>query len=370
MAFADIRIKSLETARECVRLGARRRTIALITGLPPSFILRSVFDDRHRAPRGRPPYTEDLVFRSPLNVQAEIGMFAAKYRRLTGEGLATSQALITAFKHYLSVVRAPSVSFDEAFFLVSNLDGIWAASARTIELGHCRRCGCQHVLPRGAVPAHGCPFCKNRRSVAGELAPERAPTVLSPGTSPAEDELAGISEALELRILAMRRERSLERLGAHRRVVAALTSGPAPPHPTVTSSSLVGTRPIGRPLNLVRWGVAVKTLQRAQYSLVAVAYGRLVAADFGREEALRAAFLHVASTLQTDPALSFDRCFEVAGLFDTRWCEGEPELHLLACSKCQARFLASRRDRAPPHCPFCALIRDPEKYSGSRRPST
>lgn len=370
MAFADIRIKSLETARECVRLGARRRTIAWITGLPPSFILRSVFDDRHRAPRGRPPYTEDLVFRSPLNVQAEIGMFATKYRRLTGEGLATSQALITAFKHYLSVVPAPSVSFDEAFFLVSNLDGIWAAAARTLELGHCRRCGCQHVLPRGAVPAHGCPFCKSRRSVAQDMAPERAATILSPGASPAADELAGISEALELRIRAMRRERSLERLGAHRRVVAALTSGPAPPHPAVTPSSLVGTRPIGRPLNLVRWGVAVKTLQRAQYSLVAVAYSRLLGADFEPEEALRAAFLHVSSTLQTEPPLSFDRCYEVVVLFDTRWCAGQPQLHLLACSKCQARFLASRRDSAPPHCPFCALIRDPDKYSGSRRPCT
>ena len=329
-----------------------------------------MFDDRHRAPRGRPPYTEDLIFRSPLNVQAEIGMFASKYRRLTGEGLATSQALITAFKHYLTVVPDPSVSFDEAFFLVSNLDGIWAAAARTLELGHCRRCGCQHVLPRGAVPAHGCPFCKSRRNTAGEMAPERAPTVLSPETSPAEDELAGISEALELRIRAMRRERSLERLGAHRRVVAALTSGPAPPDRTVALSSLVGTRPIGRPLNLVRWGVAVKTLQRAQYSLVAVAYSRLIGADFEPEEALRAAFLHVSSTLQTDPPLSFDRCFEVVGLFDARGCAREQELHLLACSKCQARFLASRRDRAPPHCPFCALIRDPDKYSGGRRPST
>ena len=80
-------------------------------------------------------------------------MFAAKYRLLTAEGIAPAQALITAFRHYGSVVSQPSFSFDEAFFVVSNLDGIWAASTRTLELGACRRCGCLHLLPHGAAPA-------------------------------------------------------------------------------------------------------------------------------------------------------------------------------------------------------------------------
>jgi len=44
VAFGDKGVRSLETARECALLGARKRTIAWITGLPPTFILRNVFD--------------------------------------------------------------------------------------------------------------------------------------------------------------------------------------------------------------------------------------------------------------------------------------------------------------------------------------
>ena len=89
-------------------------------------------------------------------------MFAAKYRLLTSEGVQPAQALITAFKHYLFVVRQPSISFDEAFFLVSNLDGIWAVAARNLELGQCLRCGCEHILPpRGAA----CYVRRNPRSI-------------------------------------------------------------------------------------------------------------------------------------------------------------------------------------------------------------
>ena len=105
MALADTRIRSLETARECVRLGARQRTIAWLTGLPTSFIFHNIYDAEHLPPRGRPPYTEDFIYRSSLKVQAEVGMFAAKYRLLTAEGIAPAQALITAFRHYRSIVH-------------------------------------------------------------------------------------------------------------------------------------------------------------------------------------------------------------------------------------------------------------------------
>jgi hypothetical protein len=38
------------------------------------------------------------------------------------------------------------------------------------------------------------------------------------------------------------------------------------------------------------------------------------------------------------------------------------EFDLLECPDCHSRYLASRRDRASPHCPFCALARRPDKY--------
>ena len=364
MAFADTRIRSLETARECVRLGARQRTIAWITGLPTSFIFRNVYDAQHHAPRGRPPYAEDFIFRASLKVQAEAGMFAAKYRLLTAEGFTPAQALITAFKHYLCVIPNASVSFDEAFFLVSNLDGIWAVPTHTLSLAACRRCGCLHVLPHGAVAAVGCPFCRAHRSDDGA-----APAELGSGHSTISSDDAetggGVPAALEQRIRTLRLQRALERRGAHPRVVAALTAAaPAPDRQACEQASGASQAPtrVGRPLNLVRWGEAVKTLQRAQYSLVAIAYRRLLAADIEPADAMHAAFVHVSSLFPTEASPSFDRCFELISLFDARWGVRDAEFELLACPKCRSQYIVSRRDRAPPHCPFCALIRTPQKY--------
>ena len=362
MAFAETRIRSLETARECVRLGARQRTIAWVTGLPTSFIFHNVFDARHRAPRGRPPYSEDFIFRSPLRVQAEASAFASKYRLLTTEGIVHSRALITAFKHYRSMVPSPSVSFDEAFFLVSNLDGIWAATTATLDLGRCRRCGCMQILPRGATSHDGCPFCKVHHG-DGQTRMSRRHVAPDPAhASDKGDALAGLSDALEQRIRALRLEHSLEALGAHPRIVATLTGVSEVPERTASAAAHVAPIRFGRPINLMRWGVAINTLQRVQFSLLATVYRRLRAADFGPEEALRAAFGHVSSLFPAGSPLSFDRCFELVALFDARWGVSDAEFDLLGCPKCHSQYLASRRDRAPPHCPFCALARRPEKY--------
>ena len=362
MAFADTRIRSLETARECLRLGARQRTIAWLTGLPTSFIFHNIYDAEHQPPRGRPPYCEDFIYRSSLRVQAEVGMFAAKYRLLAAEGITPAQALITAFRHYRSVVRQPSFSFDEAFFVVCSLDGIWAAPTRTLELGTCRRCGCLHLIAHGAAPAAaGCPFCRPHRT---ERIPARAPphpeheTIVS-GT---DAQSPTVPAALETQIRSLRTERMFEQLGAHPRVVAILTGGPAPADRRSASRHLEGPTHVGRAVNLIRWGVAVKTVQRAQFSLVASVYTRLLAAAFEPMDAIRAAFIHVSAMFPTVQPLSFNRCFEVVSMLDARWGAAEPSFDLLSCPKCRARFLASRTDRERPHCPFCALLRTPEKY--------
>lgn len=362
VARADTRIRSLETARECVRLGARQRTIAWLTGLPTSFIFHNIYDAEHLPPRGRPPYTEDFIYRSSLKVQAEVGMFAAKYRLLTAEGIAPALALITAFRHYRSVVHQSSFSFDEAFFVVSSLDGIWAASIRTLELGTCRRCCCLHLLPHGAAPAAaGCPFCRPHRTARAPArgrphADHRAPT------SDTDAEAVTVPAALEAQIRSLRTERIFEQLGAHPRVVAALTGASAPSDRRASSRHREGPTHVGRAVNLIRWGVAVKTVQRAQFSLVAIAYTRLLAADSEPADALRAAFVHVSAMFPTVEPVSFDRCFEVISMFDARWGAAEPSFDLLTCPRCRAGFLASRTDRERPHCPFCALLRTPEKY--------
>lgn len=362
MAFTETRIRSLETARECVRLGARQRTIAWVTGLRTSFIFHKVFDARHRTPRGRPPYCGEFIFRSPLRVQAEASVFASKYRMLTAEGFVHSRALITAFKHYVSVVRRPSVSFDEAFFLASNLDGIWAATTPSLDLGCCRRCGCTQILPRGASSQDRCAFCKVPYSDAETRTPRRHG---APEPAQASDEDGapdGFSAALDQRIRTLRQERSLEALGAHPRIVATLTGVSGVPEGTPPAAAHVAPVRFGRPINLIRWGEANNTLQRVQFSLLAAVYGRLRAADFAPEDALRAAFAHVASLFPSALAPSFNRCFELVALFDARWGVSETEFDLLACPKCDSQYLAALRDREPPHCPFCALARSPDHY--------
>lgn len=362
MAFGETRIRSLETARECVRLGARQRTIAWVTGLPTSFIFHKVFDAEHRAPRGRPPYSEDFIFRSPLRVQAEAGAFASKYRRLTTEGFAHARALVTAFKHYLTVVPSPSISFDAAFFLVSNLDGIWAATAPSLDLGRCRRCGCTHILARGASSQDRCPFCKVPHCDTGNRTSQRHVLPKPAHEAGKGDALAGLSAALDQRIRTLRLERSLEALGAHPRIVATLTGASEVPEGTASAAAHAAPVRYGRPINLVRWGVAINTLQRVQFSLLATVYRRLRAADFGPEAALRSSFAHVSSLFPARSSLSFDRCFELIALFDARWGVSDPEFDLRACADCHSQYLASRRDRAPPHCPFCTLARRPDKY--------
>ena len=362
MAFADTRIRSLETARECVRLGARQRTIAWLTGLPTSFIFHNIYDAEHLPPRGRPPYTEDFIYRSSLRVQAEVGMFAAKYRLLTAEGIAPAQALITAFRHYMSVVLQPSFSFDEAFFVVSNLDGIWAAATRTLELGACRRCGCLHLLPRGAAPATaGCPCCRPHRTDRTPACPPPRPDHAAPASG-THAEAVTVPAALDAQIRSLRTERMFKQLGAHPRVVATLAGTPAPADRRSSSRHREGPTHVGRAVNLIRWGVAVKTVQRAQFSLVATVYTRLLAAAFEPADAVRAAFIHVSCMFPTVEPLSFDRCFEVVSMFDARWGVAERSFDLLSCPKCHASYLASRTDRERPHCPFCALLRTPEKY--------
>jgi hypothetical protein len=165
-----------------------------------------------------------------------------------------------------------------------------------------------------------------------------------------------------VQIRSLRTERALQALGAHPRVVATLTGAPAPADRRSSQRHLQGPTRVGRAVNLIRWGVAVKTVQRAQFSLVASAYTRLLAAAFEPADAVRAAFIHVSAMFPTVEPLSFDRCFEVVSMLDPRWGAAQPSFDLLPCPRCHARFIASRQDRAPPHCPFCALIRTPQKY--------
>lgn len=360
MAFVDTRLNSLETARQCMQLGARQRTIAWMTGLPAGFIRRRLFDETHRARRGRPPYAEDFVFHAPLRVQAEISGFAFKYRQLTDGGLSPAHALIAAFRHHLTVIRTPSFCFDEAFFLVSNLDGIWAAAGRTVELLQCARCGCVHVVALGSAARGNCPFCKTYALGSADDSRQVAPMTTLRCADPVC--CGAVPADLERRIRSLRFQRDLQRLGAHPRIAVAITSAAPEDDDGHASRRLKSALCIGRPLSLRRWGEAVPTLRRLEYAIVAVAYRRLLDAGFDADEAVRAAFVHASTVVPDSTALSFDRCFEVIALLDPLWGGRKCELELTPCPRCGAHHLVSRQDRSAANCPFCALIRRPRLY--------
>jgi hypothetical protein len=236
VSFVETRIRSLETARECAMLGACPRTIGWITGLGTNLIRSNVFDRSHRAPRGRPPYCEDLVFRKPYKVQAELGGFAAEYEALAATGQPRAHALVAAYQHYLSATATPTFGFDEAFFVVANLDGIWACTTSTLELVRCPRCEARRLLARGDRQTRACAFCKTAEGGALPRTPKIA------GRTPSCAASIGVSPRVDSQLEALRRQREVESIATHPPIVAEASLSPAPARPATTRPSSIPDR--------------------------------------------------------------------------------------------------------------------------------
>jgi hypothetical protein len=353
MSIRQSRLRALETARQCATLGARRRTIAYITGLAPEYILRSVYTTGHPAPKGRPRYSDEFYFRAVTRVQAEASLLAARYRRLTGEGFLPADALIAAFRHLHSTCRATGVSFDEAFYLVANLDGIWASSARSLDLALCPVCDHQYVAPRSAAHVHrtdGCPICRadwTSRADAASRSVQRAASPHLIEALPVDKDIA------RAKLLGM-----LDALGAGPKVTAVLSDDPrvamfrAPLHRrTVTTAVLA------RPLSLSQWSASTHVTDRVQYSVFARWYRRVHELGLPRAEALCFAVARMRTACgRLGKPVRFDRCFEVAALLDGAWGVDAPRLQLHGCVKCGSQHLLSPAEKRPTPCPFCALI--------------
>lgn len=354
--YAGKGLAALRTARECVELGACKRTIELMTGLPSTFILRFVFDRQAGARRGRPAYSDDFIARAPLRVQAGASAFAARYERLRDSGFAPAPSLITAFRHYLTFPHAPRLLFDEAFYLCCNLDGIWACSTKALQLADCRGCASRHLQPFGSGATSCCAFCNGRR--AEGPGPSRQAADLRQQPHP--------SRGLDTRLTALTIRRSLHELGASERVVDALMSGMPQVDPALRPPAPSGRVCRGVPLPLQSWGAKLSTLRRVGYSLVATLYGELRRAGFPAEEAVVAAYRHLEARFSQDAPLTLDRCVEVVSLAEARWGVAVPELLRNRCGACGADYLVSRRDPGPQPCPFCLLRRHPAQYRGDR----
>lgn len=355
-------LRALETARECVILGARPRTIAHLTGLTPGYILRAVYCERYPAPIGRPQYSEDFFFKTTRRLQAEACFLATHYRRLTREGFMQADALIAAFRHHRATQPDSIFGFDQAFFLISRLDGIWAATKSGLSFVECLNCRSPYLAPHGMAQRDSCPVCrtdwrlKSRARARVRASSPPAPPVDPPKLNrPRQD----APWQLDLDIAHVRLVGRLQQLGAGDKVLAVLAEEPraklfrAPRgRPTVTSAYL------SRPMPLATWSAKTEVTHRVQYAVFASHFRRVVRLDLSLTEAMCAAFETTRRACRDYPKpVSFDRCFEVAALLDGIWGVTEKKLELLQCASCSSHYLVSKADSHPSGCPFCMLIR-------------
>lgn len=155
-------LRTLQVATACAALGARRRTISLITGLSVHDVHQLFFADNVDAQRGRPPDSPDWYHRTTLLERADASVFVAIFRRIRTLGFGPADALVTGYTHYRAVSAAPRLSFDRAFDLASHLDALWHVRAPSFSLATCPACASHYLTTLGAAlaPGHDCPFCK------------------------------------------------------------------------------------------------------------------------------------------------------------------------------------------------------------------
>ena len=159
----DRHLRAIHLAQQLAVLGARLKTIHLITGIPPRQVQALFFPDPGSIPRGRAPDSPEWYHGANLILRADACLIGAKYHQLRVQGLTAGDALVLAYRAYQAATLPPArINLDRAFNLVSHIGGIWLASAPTLSVLACPSCGCDFIAALGTVarPGHRCPFCK------------------------------------------------------------------------------------------------------------------------------------------------------------------------------------------------------------------
>lgn len=159
----DRHLRAIQQAKQLAALGARLKTIHLITGIPPRQVQTLFFPDPRSIPRGRAPDSAEWYHGANLILRTDACLIGAKYRQLRVQGLTAGEALVLAYRAYQAATLPPyRISLDRAFNLVSYIDGIWLATAPTLSVLACPSCGCEFIATVGTVahPGEACPFCK------------------------------------------------------------------------------------------------------------------------------------------------------------------------------------------------------------------
>ena len=159
----DRHLRAVQLAKQLAALGARLKTIHLVTGIPPRQVQRLFFPDARTIPRGRAPDSAEWYHGANLIMRIDACIIGAKYHQLRNLGLSAGEALVFAYRAYQAATLPPyRISLDRAFNLVSYIDGIWLARAPTLSILTCPDCGCEFIAAVGTIahPGQTCPFCK------------------------------------------------------------------------------------------------------------------------------------------------------------------------------------------------------------------
>jgi len=163
LLHAQRHIRALALATECAELGARIRTMQLLTGLSPSQ-LQHLFRHPLSGPRrGRHPDSREWYHTANLLCRTEASIVVVLFRRLAARGIDPPNALIAAYRHYATACKtAPRITFDRAFDLVAHTTGRWFVTGRSFSVFICPECQSEYLTSLSLAPItnHECPFCK------------------------------------------------------------------------------------------------------------------------------------------------------------------------------------------------------------------
>lgn len=158
--------RSFALAQACADLGARARTIHLVTGIPLPDIQRLFFNDPRLSILGRAPESADWYHVTNWINKLQASIFGSIYMRLRRGGFSPEDSLVGAYRSYLAVCLPPhKISFDRAFHLAGctdDLNGRWTGLPATLCVVTCSVCRSEHLASIGqpAISSSECPFCR------------------------------------------------------------------------------------------------------------------------------------------------------------------------------------------------------------------
>jgi hypothetical protein len=138
----------MQQAKQLAALGARLKTIHLITGMPPRQVQSLFFPDAHHS-RGRAPDSAEWYHGANLILRTDACLIGARYRQLRNHG-SPPRKPVFAYRAYQAATRrltasawtGPSTSSP-----ISTASG-WPAHRRCPDLSGC---GCEFIAAVGTV---------------------------------------------------------------------------------------------------------------------------------------------------------------------------------------------------------------------------